>query len=97
MIFLYFLPVEIRTPLSGVMGMINLLYQTRITREQMEMLQTATMCGEQLLVIINDILDLTKMEEKKMTLESAPFSIHTSKYYNSININIYSNSSYIYL
>jgi signal transduction histidine kinase len=73
--------LEIRTPLSGVMGMISLLVDTKLTQEQMDMLKTARLCGEQLLVIISDILDLSKMEEKKMTLESAPFSIHTSKFF----------------
>ncbi len=54
----FLLIIEIRTPLSGVMGTIGLLTATNLTYEQQELAHIAQVCGEQLLVVINDILDL---------------------------------------
>lgn len=55
--------------------MISLLSESELTPEKQEMIRIAQVCSEQLLVIINDILDLTKMDENKMNLESLPFSL----------------------
>jgi signal transduction histidine kinase len=53
---------EIRTPLSGIMGCMSLLDQSALTPEQHENVRISQVCGEQLLLVIDDILDLTKLE-----------------------------------
>ena len=50
--------LEIRTPLSGIIGSMGLLAETPLTNDQQEILQTAQVCGEQLLYIVNDILGI---------------------------------------
>ncbi len=59
---------EIRTPLNGVMGMVSLLADTPLSEEQRQMLETINSSAETLLAIINDILDLSKIEAGKMTI-----------------------------
>jgi len=66
---------EIRTPMNGVLGMVELLRHTSLDEEQLEYLQTMSGSGRALLVIINDILDLSKMEAGRMELESFTFSL----------------------
>ena len=66
---------EIRTPLNGVFGMIDLLQSTMLTNEQREYMQTLRESAAALLPIINDILDLAKMEAGKLRLERNPFSL----------------------
>jgi len=68
---------EIRTPLSGILGMISLLGESPLTSEQEALLHTAEICSEQLLAVINDVLDLTRMEENKLNLEQKLFSLPT--------------------
>ncbi|MGY6411240.1 MAG: ATP-binding protein [Alkalilacustris sp.] len=64
---------EIRTPLNGVLAMSEALAGTRLSPAQQEMLQTVRDSGEVLLAIINDILDLARIESGKMTLSIEPF------------------------
>ena len=67
---------EIRTPMNGVLGMANLLARTGPTPEQDAYLGVLTRSGEQLLTIINDILDVSKIEAGKLVLEHVPFELH---------------------
>jgi signal transduction histidine kinase/CheY-like chemotaxis protein len=66
---------EIRTPLNGVIGMNSLLLTTDLTREQREYAEMAQRSGEALLAVVNDILDLSKIEASKLQVESAPFDL----------------------
>jgi signal transduction histidine kinase len=60
---------EIRTPMNGVLGLMELLQEGNLTEQQREHLTWAQASGNQLLVIINDILDLSNMESGAMKLE----------------------------
>lgn len=66
---------ELRTPMNGVLGMITLLQETALDREQLEMVQTANHSGEALLSLINDVLDFSKIEAGKLSLESIDFDL----------------------
>ena len=66
---------EIRTPLNGIFGMIDLLQSTHLSKEQQEYAQTLRESASALLPIINDILDLAKMEAGKLRLERNPFNL----------------------
>ena len=72
--FLATMSHEIRTPLNGVLGMSELLRTTSITSEQSQYLNTLTNCGQTLLSLISDILDLSKIEAGKLELEHIPFN-----------------------
>jgi signal transduction histidine kinase/DNA-binding response OmpR family regulator len=64
---------EIRTPMNGVVGMAELLCDTALTEEQRLFAETIRSSGEALLVIINDILDYSKIEAERLTLRPEPF------------------------
>ncbi|SHN59270.1 response regulator [Desulfovibrio litoralis] len=66
---------EIRTPLNGVIGMADLLLQTKLNQEQASMAATIKNSGDSLLVVLNDILDFSKIEAGKMSIDSEPFSL----------------------
>ncbi|MCC6477116.1 response regulator [bacterium] len=64
---------EIRTPMNGIVGFARLLSEKADSPEQIEYAKAVLDCGESLLNIINDILDLSKIEAKQMKLESMTF------------------------
>ncbi|HEY6758396.1 MAG TPA: response regulator [Baekduia sp.] len=66
---------EIRTPLNGVIGMSELLLDTDLDPEQREYAATARASGEQLLTVINDILDVSKIEAGHLELEERAFDL----------------------
>lgn len=66
---------EIRTPMNGVVGMAELLTDTSLSEEQRLYANTIKNSGEALLVIINDVLDYSKIEADKMVLHEEPFDL----------------------
>ncbi len=67
---------EIRTPMNSIIGMYNVLSQTALTDEQREFLEIINISSVNLLTIINDILDLSKIEAGQLNLDHRPFPIH---------------------
>lgn len=72
--FLAHMSHEVRTPMNGVMGMLQLLEQTSLDAEQQGMVAAAMGAARGMLTLLGDILDHSKIESGKLTIESAPFS-----------------------
>jgi PAS domain S-box-containing protein len=66
---------EIRTPLSAILGMTSLALATRLTPQQTEYLATVKSSAEALLGVIDDVLDFSKLEARRVELEEVPFSL----------------------
>jgi len=66
---------EIRTPLNAIIGFTDLLAQTDLDEVQQEYIDSVQIAGENLLIIINDILDLSKIESGNLMIESEPFNL----------------------
>ncbi|HSS64994.1 MAG TPA: ATP-binding protein [Gammaproteobacteria bacterium] len=67
---------EIRTPLNGVIGMSALLVDTRLDREQRDIVGTIHACARTLLSLVNDVLDISKIEAGKIVVERTDFDLH---------------------
>ncbi|WP_277057411.1 ATP-binding protein [Trichlorobacter lovleyi] len=66
---------EIRTPMNGLLGMVQLMHYTQLSQEQKEYLQNMELCSSTLLALINDILDLSRIEAGRIDLELAVFPL----------------------
>lgn len=69
---------EIRTPMNAIIGFTKVVLKTELTVKQKEYLQAIKQSGNTLIVLINDILDLAKVDAGKMTFEKIPFKMETS-------------------
>jgi len=66
---------ELRTPMNGLLGMLELTLDSHLDNEQRDQLETAQRCAYSLLTLLNDILDLSKIEAGKMVLEHVSFNL----------------------
>src|ERR1700688_3886312 len=74
-LFLASLNHEIRTPLSGILGMTDLLLETTLDEEQREYVSAARLCAENLFEILNATLEYSALEAGQFTLDESEFSV----------------------
>jgi two-component system sensor histidine kinase/response regulator len=67
---------ELRTPMNGIIGTTDLALDTELSSEQRELLETARNSADALLHLLDDVLDLSKMEAEKLDLEQVAFDLH---------------------
>ncbi len=67
---------EIRTPMNGVLGLTELVLQTELNERQRKFIELAHTSAKGLMVIINDLLDVAKIEAGRVVIDSQPFSLH---------------------
>lgn len=75
--FLASMSHEIRTPMTGVMGMLDMLQESGVSGDQLELIRTARSSAEMLLSIINDVLDMAKLEAGKVEIARRDFHAET--------------------
>jgi len=75
-LFLATMSHEIRTPMNGIIGVSELLKQTSLTNDQLDLVNIMSISGNNLLLIINDILDISKIEAGQIKLENTHFNLH---------------------
>lgn len=68
---------ELRTPMNGLLGMLDLVLDSHMGGEQRDQIEIAQRCAYSLLDLLNDILDLSKIEAGRMILEKVPFDLRT--------------------
>jgi len=68
---------ELRTPMNGLLGMLDVVLDSGLSTDQREQLETAQRCSYSLLALLNDILDLSKIEAGKMLLEKIPYNVRS--------------------
>ncbi|WP_413942853.1 ATP-binding protein [Bdellovibrio sp. HCB-162] len=69
---------EIRTPLNSVLGMLELLKETQLSKDQARYLTLFSHAGENLKALINDLLDFSKIEAKALTVENVSYNLHAT-------------------
>ena len=70
--FLASMSHELRTPMNGILGMVQQFYKTSLTAQQIDLIETIESSGDQLLAIINQVLDFSKIEDNKVELHNSP-------------------------
>lgn len=75
--FLASMSHEIRTPIHGILGMTDLTLDSQISHQQREQLETVTQSANHLLMIVNDILDISKIEAGKLELDEEAFAVRS--------------------
>ena len=73
--FLAMMSHEVRTPMNGILGMASLLQDSDLKQEQQQQIKTLYSSANSLLAILDDILDFSKLEAGRLTLDSVPFSL----------------------